>query len=58
MLTVEFTAEDLVFENYGAGYAWLRPSTDRLEDDDALFVVTDLGRRALAIAWLFGAEPG
>jgi hypothetical protein len=28
-------------------YAWLRPSTDRLEDDDALFVVTDCGRAAL-----------
>jgi hypothetical protein len=46
---------DLVLERLPSGeLAWLRPSTDRAESDDALYVVTDLGRRDLAIAALFG----
>jgi hypothetical protein len=45
---------DLVLERLPSGeYAWLRPSTDAAEPDDALYIVTDLGRRALAEDALF-----
>ena len=37
--------------------AWLRPSSDAGEPDDALYVLTDRGRRALAEAALFGPWP-
>lgn len=48
---------DLVLERLPNGQlAWLRPSSDAGEPDDALYVVTDLGRRALAEYALFG--PG
>jgi hypothetical protein len=33
--------------------AWLRPSADACEPDDALYVITDAGRRALAQDALF-----
>ena len=46
----------LTLEPYGAGYAWFRPSTEPLEDEDALFWITDEGRRALRMAELFGTE--
>jgi hypothetical protein len=35
-------------------FAWLKPSTDAAESDDALYTVTDRGRRALAMDALFG----
>jgi hypothetical protein len=54
-------AAALVLERLPSGdYAWLRPCTEPAEDDDALYVVTDKGRRDLrraeAEAWLFGAR--
>ena len=49
---------DLVLERLPNGeLAWLRPSSDAGEPDDALYVVTDLGRRALAEYALFGPSP-
>ncbi len=46
-------ATDLVLERLPSGeLAWLR-SEDRGEPDDALYVLTDAGRRALAEAQLF-----
>jgi hypothetical protein len=45
---------DLVLERLPNGeYAWLRPSADACEPDDALYVITDAGRRALAQDALF-----
>ena len=46
----------LVLERYGEGYAWFKPSAEPAEDDDALFTITDAGRRALRMAELFGTE--
>lgn len=49
------SSSDLVLDRLPSGeHAWLRPSTDSGESDDALFVVTDKGRRELAIDALFG----
>ena len=33
----------LVLENYGNGYAWFRPCTDRAESEDALYWPTQAG---------------
>lgn len=41
----------------GAGVAWLRPCTEPAEPDDALYVITDRGRRALRMAELIGSSP-
>jgi len=50
---------DLVLERLPSGnYVWLKPATERAEDDDALYVITDKGRRDLRCAELFGTlEP-
>ena len=49
---------ELVLESYGAGSAWLRPDTVRdPEPDDALWTITDRGRRALRELDLFGPWP-
>jgi hypothetical protein len=49
---------DLVLELLPNGQlAWLRPSTDVCEPDDALYVITDKGRRDLRLAELFGPWP-
>ena len=52
---------ELVLENYGAGYAWLKPETiTDPEPDDALWWPTQRGRdqvaRWAAERWLFGRE--
>jgi hypothetical protein len=58
------TAAAQVLERLPSGeHAWLRPEVDQVEDsnpaesDDALYIVTDLGRRALAQYALFGPCP-
>lgn len=49
---------DLVLERLPNGeLAWLRPCTERGESDDALYVITDRGRRDLRLAELFGPSP-
>lgn len=49
---------ELVLERLPNGeHAWLRPSTESYEAEDALFYVTDAGRRAVAMAALFGPAP-
>ncbi len=51
------TEDDLVLERLPNGeYAWLRPATEPAEDDDALYVLTYEGRRALRLAELFGTD--
>jgi hypothetical protein len=50
------TVAELVFENYGAGWAWLRPE-EPAEADEALFVLTDQGRRAVAVSRLLDHGP-
>jgi len=51
------TVADLVLEQLPNGeYAWLRPSPEPSEDDDALYVITETGRRALRMAELFGTD--
>jgi hypothetical protein len=48
---------DLMLERLPSGeLAWLRPSTEPAEPDDALYVLTDKGRRDLRMAELFGTE--
>jgi hypothetical protein len=37
--------------------AWRKPCTETFEPDDALYTITDAGRRALRRAELFGAAP-
>jgi hypothetical protein len=54
-----FTLEPRL-ECYGADYALLRPETDRqlvAEPEDVRYVLTDEGRRALAMARAFGPWP-
>jgi hypothetical protein len=47
----------LVLERLPSGeLAWLKPCTEPLEDDDALYTITWEGRRALRMAELFGTE--
>ena len=48
---------DLVLERYGAGYAWLRPASDRRYILPSRYRLTDRGRRALAEYALFGPCP-
>ena len=49
---------DLTLEQLPNGQcAWLRPPTDKREADDALYVVTDLGRRELAMEALSAPGP-
>ena len=51
------TVADLVLDRLPNGeLAWLRPCVESAEDDDALFVITDKGRRDLRMAELFGTE--
>ena len=48
-------AADLVLERLPNGeLAWLRPERP---DDDPRYVLTDLGRRALAMEHVFGSGP-
>ena len=48
---------ELVLERLPSGeLAWLRPSTERAEDDDALYWITAKGRRDLRCAELFGCS--
>jgi len=49
-------SDDLELVCYGAGYAWLRPERPRRYVLPSRYVVTELGRRALLLAWL--TEPG
>jgi hypothetical protein len=42
-------ADELELVCYGEGYAWLRKEDPRYE-------LTDAGRRALAVNWLFDAD--
>ena len=49
------SAADLVLEPLPNGeLAWLRPEQS---DDDPRYVLTDVGRRALAMNHLFGSSP-
>lgn len=59
MLLTHCIADDLVIEQLPNGeYAWLRMrlSTEPCEDDDALYWITEAGRRALRMAELFGTS--
>jgi hypothetical protein len=42
--------QELELVNYGAGYAWLRPEEPR-------YILTDRGRRALAVARFLDRSP-
>jgi hypothetical protein len=49
---------DLVLDRLPNGeLAWLRPCTEAAEPEDALYVLTDKGRRDLRMAELFGPSP-
>jgi hypothetical protein len=51
------TIADLVLEPLPNGeLAWLRPCLEPAEADDALYVLTDKGRRDLRMAELFGTD--
>lgn len=51
------TDDDLVIETLPNGQvAFLRPATEPAEEEDALYVLTYAGRRALRMAELFGTD--
>lgn len=53
------SSNDLELVCYGSGYAWLRPDVPQEPRRYVLpsrYVLTELGRRALLLAWLL--EPG
>lgn len=54
----DYWAKHLVLERLPSGeFEYLRPSTDPCEGDDALYTLTDEGRRALAMERCFGPIP-
>jgi hypothetical protein len=56
--TAATSLTDLVLERLPNGeLGWLRQSSDAGEPEDALFTITDAGRRALAEAALFDPWP-
>jgi len=48
-------SDNLELVNYGEGYAWLKP--EPRQSSSTRYVLTDLGRRALAMEALFGPWP-
>jgi len=55
-MQLKFTDSDnLELVNYGEGFAWLNPESPQASS--TRYVLTDLGRRALAMEALFGPWP-
>ena len=50
-------SNDLELVCYGAGYAWMRPERPRRYLLPSRYVLTELGRRALLLAWLTKRGP-
>ena len=48
-------SDNLELVNYGESYAWLKPEPSH--PSEARYVLTDLGRRELALEALFGPWP-
>jgi len=54
-------SNDLELVCYGAGYAWMRPERPRRRSKHYVlpsrYVLTELGRRALRLAWITERGP-